>query len=82
MFKEFRLEEYYLKIKNLNEKINIMIYNIEKLDGIKYELNLYLNDIYILSDLFRCRTKIELIYEDLINLIKENKFKKKTKKII
>ena len=55
--KEIYLDKLYLKFKNdNNSQIQILAYNIDKLDGIKYELLLSLNEIYKLSDIFRSFT--------------------------
>lgn len=74
--KEIYLEDYYLKLKiKYNDQIQIIIYNIDKLDGIKYELLLDINEIYKLSDIFRCFSKIEDIFIAILNLIENNKYK-------
>ena len=74
--KEIYLDKLYLKFKNdNNSQIQILAYNIDKLDGIKYELLLSLNEIYKLSDIFRSFTDIKDFYEAMIQLIEKDKYK-------
>ena len=73
-YKEFFLEEYYLKIGYFNEKIFIIVYNIEKLDGIRYEINIKLENIYKLNDIFKSFNNIEEMYIGFLKLINENKY--------
>ena len=47
------LNGYYLKLELNNKDMNIIMYNIEKLEGIKYELKIKLNEMYLLNKIFK-----------------------------
>ena len=71
----YNLGEYYLKILyNEKEELSMTCYNIEKLDGICYELRINLKDIYLLSNWFKQYKSIKDIYKLFINAIKEKKY--------
>ena len=75
-YKEYEnLNGYYLKLEHNNKDMNIIIYNIEKLDGKKYEIKIKLNEIYLLNKLFKSFNNIKEIYEAIIKLINNNKYK-------
>ena len=80
-FKEFyNLSGFYLKLSHMQDELVIIIYDIEKLDGVKYELKIKLNDIYQLSSLFKGYSNIEEIYKLIIKLIDENNYSLKKEK--
>ena len=84
-FKEFyNLSGYYLKLSHIKDELDIIIYDIEKLDGVKYELKIQLNDIYQLDKIFRSYSNIKEVYEMMIKLINGNNysFKKEKKELI
>ena len=71
--KEFvNLQGYYLILKHTNKDIIIIIYNIDELDGIRYELKMSLDDIYNLNNIFRVFKSIKEIYDAIIKLIADN----------
>ena len=74
-FKEFyNFGEYYLKLSfNDIEELNIICYNIVKLDGICYEVKINIQQIYSINNVFRQFTHIKDIYELILDLIKDNK---------
>ena len=74
--KEFYTGEYYLKIVlNSNNELIIVNYNTKKLDGIKFSLRLNLGILHKASNLFKRFEKIDNIYDLLIKLIEEKKYK-------
>ena len=74
--KEFYLGDFYLKIELTNNKeLSLINYNTKKLDGIKYSLKLSLSILQKASDLFKNFDKMENIYELVILLIEEKKYK-------
>ena len=74
-FKEFyNLSGFYLKLSHIQDELVIIIYDIEKLDGVKYEMKIKLNDIYQLSSLFKGYSNIQEIYNLIIKLINENSY--------
>ena len=75
-FQEFyNIGEYYMKITyHGNEEISIVCYNTDKLDGIRYEKNLNIQQFYNINYIFRQFTNINEIYELIIDLIKEKKY--------
>ena len=74
-FKEFyNFGEYYIKLcYNDNGELIIICYNIEKLDGIRYEITMNIQELYNKSRIFRQYTNIQDIYELIIDLIKDEK---------
>jgi len=80
-FKEFyNLYGYYLKLSHIKEELDIIIYDIEKLDGIRYELKIKLDEIYQLNEIFKAYSNIKEIYELMINLINGNNYSLKKDK--
>ena len=74
--KEFYLGDFYLKIELTNNKeLSLINYNTKKLDGIKYSLKLSLSILQKASDLFKNFDKMENIYDLVILLIEEKKYK-------
>ena len=64
--------EYYLKLFYTNkEELTIICYNMELLDGIKYELKINIEKIYELSNIFRQFTNMGELYELIIDLVNE-----------
>ena len=75
-YKEYYFKEYYLKIgHNANNQIILIIYNIQLLDNIKYEIKIDLNDFYTVNKLFKIYDNAKEIYEALIKIIEENNYK-------
>ena len=75
-FKEFEnLNGYYLKVNYINEELSIIIYNIDSLEGIRYETNLQLKELFQISRVFKKLGNIEEIYKTIIELINQNKYK-------
>ena len=73
-FKVFdNLKGYYLKISIINDKLYIILYNIDSLDGIKYKADYNLNEMYSLCDLLKTFKSIEDIYNALIQLIEKKR---------
>ena len=69
------LGKYYLKLFFTDgDQLNIICYNMEILDGTKYELKINLQEIYEMSNIFRQYTNIKDLYELIIDLINENKY--------
>ena len=79
-FKEFyNFEDYYIKISyNDIEDLFIVCYNIEKLDGIRYEFKMNIKEIYNLNNIFRQYTNIKDIYELILDLIIQKNYSIKT----
>ena len=75
-FKEFyNIGDYYMKLFYTdNEKLNIICYDIKKLDGICYENSIGIQEIYNLNNIFRQYTNIKDIFELINDLINEQKF--------
>jgi hypothetical protein len=73
-FEEFyNYEDYYIKICLINnEEISIICYNMNKLDGIRYEIRANIQEIYSISNIFMKFSNIKDIYQLFIDLIKEN----------
>ena len=73
-FHEFyNFGEYYLKLShNDKEELVIICYNIDKLDGIRYETKKNIDQIYNLNSIFRQFANIKEIYELILDLIKDN----------
>jgi hypothetical protein len=74
-FQEFYdIGEYYLQLTYYgNEEISIVCYNTDKLDGIRYQKNLDIQQFYNINNIFRQYTNINDIYELIIDLIKDKK---------
>ena len=74
-FKEFyNLSGFYLKLSHIQDELDIIIYDIEELDGVKYELKINLNEIYHLDNIFKGYSTIQEIYKLIIKLINENNY--------
>ena len=74
-FKEFyNLSGFYLKLSHIQNELEIIIYDIEELDGVKYELKINLNEIYHLDNIFKGYSTIQEIYKLIIKLINENNY--------
>ena len=76
-YKEFyNLNDYYLKISiTAKGEISFIIYNMKLLDGIKYYINLNLNEFQKLNKLFKVYDNVEEIYENIMNIIENNNYK-------
>ena len=71
----YNLGKYYLKLFYTDgDQLNIICYNMEILDGIKYELKINLDEIYEKSNIFRQYTNMKDFYELIIDLINDNKY--------
>ena len=74
--KDFYLGDFYLKLELTNSnEMHLINYNIKKLDGIKFYLKLTIGILQKASDLFKKFDKIENIYDIIIKLIEEKKYK-------
>ena len=74
----YNLGEYYMKLFYTNNgKLTIISYNMQVLDGTKYEIKLNLEKIYDLSNVFRQYTNMKELYEFIIDLINEGKYELK-----
>ena len=74
-FKEFyNLSGFYLKLSHIQNELEIIIYDIEELDGVRYELKINLNEIYHLDNIFKGYSTIQEIYKLIIKLINENNY--------
>ena len=72
----YNLDGYYLKlVYNEKEELSIICYNTEQLDGICYDININIEEIYLLNDSFKKYKNIKYIYGFFINAIKEKNFK-------
>ena len=74
-FKEFNYSDYYLKLKYTNQQIEIIIFDINSLDGIKYYLIMNINEIYQINNIFKSFNDIKEIYESIIQLIEKKNYK-------
>ena len=64
---------YYIKVFYTNkEELAVICYDLELLDGIKYELKANIKDIYKINNAFKRYNNIKDIYQLIINLIEEN----------
>ena len=71
----YNLGKYYLKLFFTDDdKLDIICYNMEILNGIKYELTKNLQEIYEISSIFRQYTNMKDLYEFIIDLINDNKY--------
>ena len=69
----YNLGKYYLKLFFTDDdKLDIICYNMEILNGIKYELTKNLQEIYEISSIFRQYTNMKDLYEFIIDLINDN----------
>ena len=74
--KDFFLGDFYLKLELANNnELYIVNYNTKKLDGIKFFLKLTIDILQKASDLFKKFDKIEKIYDIIIKIIEEKKYK-------
>ena len=74
-FKEFyNLSGFYLKLSHIQDELEIIIYDIEELDGVRYELKINLNEIYHLSSIFKGYSTKQEVYKLIIKLINENNY--------
>jgi hypothetical protein len=75
-YRDFYLGDFYLKLElTNNNELHLVNYNTKILDGIKFFLKLNINILQKASDLFKKFDKIENIYEIIIKLIDEKKYK-------
>ena len=72
-YKEYYDSNYYLKIIFDNEYIIIRVYNLKKLDGIRFEKKLNSHEILLINN------DIKDIYNKMTNSIKEKKYEIKEK---
>ena len=73
IYKEFyNYGDYYVKLCINKEELSIVCYNMDKLDGIRYETKTNLQKIYNINSIFRQYTNIKDIYELLLDLLKEH----------
>ena len=71
----YNLDQYFLKLFYTDgDELNFICYNMEMLDGIKYELKIKLEEIYEMSNIFRQYTNMKDLYELIIDLINDNKY--------
>ena len=76
----YNLGEYYMKLFYTNNgELTIICYNMQVLDGTKYEIKLNLEKIYDLINVFRQYTNMKELYEFIIDLINEGKYELKKK---
>ena len=74
-FKEYdNLNGYYIKIFYEEDNLSIVIYNIDLLDGIRYEFNNNVKELFKLSNVFKKLGKIEEIFKAIIDIIDENNY--------
>ena len=69
------LQGYYLKISYSKNTIMISAYNLEKMDGRRFESQLTITSLSKLNRVFQEMTKIRDIYNYMVRLIKDNNFK-------
>jgi Leucine-rich repeat (LRR) protein len=75
-YRDYYTGDYYLKIcLTSNNELLITTYNIKKLDAIKFSLKLNIGILQKSSNLFKKYEKIEIIYDLLLKIIDEKKFK-------
>ena len=65
---------FFTKIFYDNQNISIIIYDIELLNRIRYEIKISLKELYKEADIFNQKT-IKEIYEIFIKLINQNSYK-------
>ena len=74
-FKEYYLGDYYLKLGLNNNELLIVNYNTKVLDGIKFSLKLNIGILHKASKLFKKFDKIDSIYDLILKIIDDKKFK-------
>ena len=75
-YKEYsNLGEYFLKIICNKYDIEIIIYNIVLLDGLRYKMEINLEEMYSLNKMFKCFSNIKEAFQAIIKLIDTNNFK-------
>ena len=75
-FKEYtNLQGYYLCLKYENKQIEFTIFNQDILDGIKYELKINYLSLCKLSKLFDKCNNIQDIFDELVELLDQKKYK-------
>ena len=75
-FKEFGyLEGYFLRISIASTDIVFTVYNLEALDGKRYECQLTLSSLYKMNYKFKQLHSIRDIYDYIVKLIEENYYK-------
>ena len=74
-YKEFyNYGSYYLKISYINDdELNIISYDMEKLDNNRYEIKINIQEIYELNNIFRQYISIKDIYNLILDLINAQK---------
>lgn len=74
-FKEYdNLNGYYIKIIYEEDNLSIIIYNIDLLDGIRYEFNNNIKELFKLTNVFKKLGKIEEIFKTITDIIDENNY--------
>ncbi len=69
------LQGYYLKISYSKNTLMISSYNLEKMDGRRFESQLTIAGLSKLNRVFQEMTKIRDMYNYMVKLIKDNNFK-------
>ena len=70
------LNEYYLKVGySSGQKLFLICYNSKLLDNIRYEVKISIKQFHELSQTFKSYEEIKNIYEIIIKIIKDGKFK-------
>ena len=74
-YKEYDdLNGYYVKIIYVNEDLSIIMYNIDSLEGIRYEIKINIKELIKISKIFQQLGRIDEIYKIIIDSLDENKF--------
>ena len=68
------LNGYYINISYLNDKLSIILYNLELLDEKKYELEIELNDILKKHSIFKNYRTMKKVFNFLNELIHEKHY--------
>ena len=75
-FKEYNnLNDYYLKVGYNNSELIIILYNIELLNGHRYETKKGLESILNFQKFFKSNNHISEIYKQVITFLNEGKYK-------
>ena len=75
-FKEYEnLNGFYLKISYLDDTFSIIAYNMELLDGNKYETKISIDKLLIKNDIFQKLGYIKNIFDFICDLISKEKYK-------
>ena len=75
-FTEFNYKEgYYIKIGYNNQNLVITVYNLDALDGRRFESQINLGALYKLNTKFKELKNIKSIYNYVVNFVKENNYK-------